>query len=143
MSQHQHRVRYHEADAQGFLFNSRYLEIADVAMTEFFRGLGWPYPELVDRGTDPSVVSAELSFHRPARFDEVLDVATRCSHVGNSSFHLLVEVSRAGEPVADARLVYVNVDAASAASRALPDDVVHALRASLDTHIAHRIDKTV
>jgi acyl-CoA thioester hydrolase len=23
-----HRVRYHEADAQGFLFNSRYLEVA-------------------------------------------------------------------------------------------------------------------
>ncbi len=36
-----HRVRYHEADAQGSLFNSRYLELADDATTEFFRVLGW------------------------------------------------------------------------------------------------------
>lgn len=65
MPLYQHRVRNHEVDSQGFLFNSRYLEIADVAMTEFFRSIGWPYPKLVAEGTDPSVVSAVLSFKSP------------------------------------------------------------------------------
>src|SRR5207302_6349185 len=71
---HTHRVRNHEVDTQGFLFNSRYLELADVAMTEFFRELGWPYAKLVEGGTDPSVVSARQTFQSPARFDDVLDV---------------------------------------------------------------------
>lgn len=49
----QHRVRYHEADAQGFLFNSRFLELADVAMTEYFRSIGWPYRKLLAEKVDP------------------------------------------------------------------------------------------
>lgn len=43
-----HRVRYHETDAQGFLFNSRFLEIADVALTEFMRSI-----DQLDRDAKP------------------------------------------------------------------------------------------
>lgn len=68
---YRHRVRYHEADAQGFLFNSRYLELADVALTEFFRALGWPYQKLVAAGVDPSVVKATIEYKTPARFEDV------------------------------------------------------------------------
>lgn len=128
MSVHQHRVRYHEVDAQGFLFNARYLELADVCMTELFRDLGWTYPELTSLGMDPSVVSANLTFCRPSRVDELLDVAVICPRVGTSSFDLCFEVSRAGEQVATMDLVYVNVDAVSATSRPIPEAVAAALR---------------
>jgi acyl-CoA thioester hydrolase len=126
----QHRVRYHETDAQGFLFNARYLELADVAMAEFFRELGWTYPELIEAGADPSVVSAGLEFRRPARHDDVLDVHARCARVGTSSFALDVDLVRAREEVASITLVYVNVDATTATSRALPSTIAAALRAS-------------
>jgi len=85
---HVHRVRYHETDAQGFLFNSRYLEIADVAMAEFFRNLGWSYPELLELGLDPSVVDASLVFRAPALLDQVVEVRVECRRVGRSSFDL-------------------------------------------------------
>ncbi|RNM12032.1 acyl-CoA thioesterase [Nocardioides pocheonensis] len=124
----EHRVRYHEADAQGFLFNSRYLELADVAMTEFFRALGFPYGHLVSSGADPSVVKAGVEFRRPARFDEVLDIAVACTRVGQSSFDLAMVVSRAQDVVAEMLLTYVNVDARNATSRLLPDGVAQALR---------------
>jgi acyl-CoA thioester hydrolase len=77
------------------------------------------------------VVSAELSFLRPARFEDLLTVTARCTNVGRSSFHLDVDVSRDDEPVAGIRLVYVNVDAAAATSRPLPDGVARALSASI------------
>ncbi|MEV0225718.1 thioesterase family protein [Streptomyces sp. NPDC050704] len=131
MTDYQHRVRYHEADAQGFLFNARYLELADVAMTEFFRALGWPYAELVAAGADPSVVSATLTFSKPARFDDLLDVTARCTRVGTSSFGLGVHVARGPDTIAEIQLVYVNVDAATATSRPLPDDLAEALRATI------------
>ncbi|MER8001018.1 thioesterase family protein [Streptomyces sp. NPDC095613] len=130
MTAYQHRVRYHEADAQGFLFNARYLELADVAMTEFFRALGWPYEELVAGGTDPSVVSATLTFSRPARFEDLLDVTARCTRVGTSSFGLDVHVTRETDALATIQLVYVNVDAAAATSRPLPGELAEALRSA-------------
>ena len=131
MPLHQHRVRNHEVDSQGFLFNSRYLEVADVAMTEFFRSIGWPYPKLVAEGTDPSVISATLSFKAPAYFDDYLDVDVKCRRVGNSSFTLDVAFSRDETEVANVELVYVNVDPTKARSRPLPEAVALALRAAL------------
>jgi acyl-CoA thioester hydrolase len=123
-----HRVRYHEADAQGFMFNSRYLELADVAMTEFFRAIGFPYAQLVTAGADPSVVTAGIDFKRPARFEDLLDVAVTCTRVGGASFDLAMAVTREGEEIAGIRLTYVNVDAREAASRPVPDSVAEALR---------------
>ncbi|HSC71381.1 MAG TPA: acyl-CoA thioesterase, partial [Candidatus Methylomirabilis sp.] len=34
------RVRYSEIDVQGIVYNSRYLEYVDVALTEYFRAMG-------------------------------------------------------------------------------------------------------
>lgn len=126
---HEHRVRYHEADAQGFLFNSRYLELADVAMTEYFRSRGFPYRDLVAAGTDPSVVSARLQFAIPARFDDLLSITVACARVGTSSFQLDMEVCRTDERLAELQLTYVNVDTSTAKSRPLPGNVAAALRA--------------
>jgi acyl-CoA thioester hydrolase len=136
----QHRVRYHEADAQGFLFNSRYLELADVAMTEYFRNLGFPYRELVAAGADPSVVSARLNFARPARFEDILDIGVVCNRVGRSSFDLCMAVSRNGQSIAEIDLTYVNVDAVDAVSRVLPDKVADALRADSAAHGHHGLE---
>lgn len=124
----QHRVRFHEADAQGFMFNSRYLELADVAMTEFFRSLGFPYRELVSAGADPSVVEARVRFTTPARFEDLLDVDVACTRVGTSSFELETVISSEGRLVARTSLAYVNVDAELARPRPLPDVVAEALR---------------
>ena len=131
MPVYQHRVRSHEVDSQGFLFNSRYLEVADVAMTEFFRTIGWPYPKLVAEGTDPSVVSAILSFRSPAYFDDVLDVEVNCAKVGTSSFQLDVSVTRDQAELANIELTYVNVDATKARSRPIPEAVAQTLRSHI------------
>ena len=125
---YRHRVRYHEADPQGFLFNSRYLELADVAMTEYFRCLGFPYKEFVAAGNDPSVVSAKLQFAAPARFEDELSISASCEQVGRSSFALAMDVWRDGTRLAQISVTYVNVDAATATSRPLPDAVASALR---------------
>jgi acyl-CoA thioester hydrolase len=118
-------------DAQGFLFNARYLELADVAMTEFFRVLGWSYPELMAGGVDPAVVTANLSFRRPARLDDLLDVDCSCTRVGTSSFDLQLEVGREDESIASIDLVYVNVDAAMGSARPMPTAVADRLRESV------------
>jgi acyl-CoA thioester hydrolase len=126
----EHRIRYHEADAQGFLFNSRFLELADVGMTEYFRSIGWPYLDLLAAGVDPSVVRAALQFSRPARFEEVVEVLVGCTRVGTSSFDLNMIVRRDGVQIATMELVYVNVDTTTSRSRPLPGAVAASLRAA-------------
>jgi acyl-CoA thioester hydrolase len=109
------------------MFNSRYLEVADVAMTEFFRDLGWSYPELLGAGVDPSVVSVSMTFSAPARLDDDIAFDVTCSRVGRSSFELEHRVHRGADELAGLRLTYVNVDPVAAASRQLPGDIVAAL----------------
>ncbi|NMO04814.1 acyl-CoA thioesterase [Gordonia sp. TBRC 11910] len=123
-----HRVRYHETDQQRFLFNAHYLMIADIALTEYYRMIGCPYPDVVDRGFDPSVVKAEISFQRPTYFDDILDVDVTCTRVGTSSFDFRFTMTRGDATVAVIEMVYVNVDIAAEKSTPIPADVAAALR---------------
>jgi len=128
------RVRYHEVDAQGIAFNSRYLEYIDVAMTEWFRWLGgWTYPELVSAGCDPSLVSLTIEWSSPASLDEEIEVAVDLVALGRSSFTLAFRFSSAiaSRPVAAATVVYVNVDPPLWQSRTLPA----AVRERMNVHL--------
>lgn len=128
---YRHQVRYHETDSQGYVFNARYLEIVDVAMTEFIRSLGYAYEDFIAAGADPSVVTADINFKKPARYDDLLDVFVDCLEVGRSSFRLRTTIMRRGETIAVATLVYVNVDPEAETSRPLPETVADALRRRL------------
>ncbi|MFJ4029938.1 acyl-CoA thioesterase [Paenarthrobacter sp. NPDC089989] len=127
---HRIRVRYHETDAQTFLFNSRYLEYADVAMTEFFRSLGWTYPQMLAEGFDPSVVKTSLEFRSPARLDDLVEVQVRCSRVGTSSLTLGFVFFVDDLNICEVESVYVNVDSSIAASRSIPEAIASKLRAA-------------
>lgn len=120
---HQHRVRYHETDAQGIVFNSRYLEFMDVALAEHFRALGWSLSELATAGLDPALVHVQLDFHRPATLDDLLDIHVECLRIGKSSFVMGFEVLQhqgKGDLVSSAQITYVNYDAVTASSRPMP-----------------------
>ncbi|GEE00419.1 hypothetical protein nbrc107696_08650 [Gordonia spumicola] len=131
MHVYRHQIRYHETDAQGFLFNARYLEIADVAMTEFLRALGHRFTDLGAIGFDPSLVKAEIAFRKPTHFDEVIDVDATCSHVGRSSFVLHYAMSCDAAPVCDVDITYVNIARETETSAALPALIADALRAAV------------
>jgi acyl-CoA thioester hydrolase len=118
---HEMRVRYHETDPQRHVYNARYLEYLDVAMTEYFRELGWPFEQLVELGFDPVVGKVEIEFHRPAGFDEVLAIEVRPTRLGNSSLDLAFAIRTGLDAVATATISYVNFDPDTRASRPIPD----------------------
>ncbi|MFF2244313.1 acyl-CoA thioesterase [Arthrobacter sp. NPDC058130] len=124
------RVRYHETDPQRFVFNSRYLEYADVSMAEYFRDLGWSYPELLDLDFDPSVVRTEISYLRPIYLDDLVDIEVCCTRVGTSSFTLVFSFMVAGEQVCRIESVYVNVYPVTGKSRPIPEAIARQIQAS-------------
>ena len=42
---HRLRVRWGECDMQGIVFNPHYMALIDVALTEYWRDIGLPYPD--------------------------------------------------------------------------------------------------
>ena len=120
---HRLRVRYHECDPQGIVFNATHFAYFDVALTELWRAAFGSYGAMVASGTDVQVVDASASFHRPARFDDELDIAMTIARLGTSSITSTFETRRDGELLVSGRLVHVTVDAASHAKQPIPGDM--------------------
>jgi acyl-CoA thioester hydrolase len=118
---HPLRVRWAEVDRQGVVFNAHYLMYCDVAVTEYWRAVGCPYPSaFLERGVDTFVVKATLEYHRPARFDDALDVLVRVARIGRSSLRVLFEIHRGEEHLVSGDLVYVVAAVETNASTPVP-----------------------
>ncbi len=107
---HRLRVRYHECDLQGVVFNANYLAYFDIALTEFMRETLGSYQELRERGVDLLVVEASVRFRAPARFDDEIDIAFVPTPLGRSSMVSHLDIQRDAETIAEGRMVHVFVD---------------------------------
>ncbi|MES2444778.1 MAG: thioesterase family protein [Pseudomonadota bacterium] len=119
------RVRYSEIDGQKIVFNSRYLEYADVAITEF-----WRWADLSDLGAEWTeaefnVVRATVEFKQPFRYDDMIEAFVRIERVGTSSMTVRTDLRHAdtGDLHATAEIVSVHVDLAARKSLPLSDRV--------------------
>lgn len=117
------RVRYGECDAQQVVFNARYGDYVDVALTEFFRVLFGSYQALLAQGLDNQVVRMATDWRSPARFDEVLALEVATRRIGTTSYAMHVAISEhgSGRPVAETEIVYVLVTAQGHAPTPVPE----------------------
>jgi len=105
---HRLRVRWAETDPQGIVFNGHYLTYFDVAITEYWRALGIPYPSTVERfGLDLFVVKATVEYHAPAHYDDELDIGVRVGRIGNSSMQFMLGIFREEAHLISGEVIYV------------------------------------
>jgi acyl-CoA thioester hydrolase len=127
---HRLRVRWAEVDMQGIVFNGHYLAYFDVGVTEYYRAIGHPYPgSFAGAGTDLFVKKAEIEYHAPAAYDDLVDVCVRVARIGRSSFEFRAEIYREAELLVSGALVYVNADPALREARPLPAFLKEAFQA--------------
>lgn len=111
---HPLRVRWAEVDRQGIVFNGHYLAYFDVGITEYWRAIGYPYPDgLAEHGTDLYVVKAIVEYHASAIYDDMMDICMRCARIGRSSITFKPEIYRGEELLVNGELIYVNADPAT------------------------------
>jgi acyl-CoA thioester hydrolase len=120
---HRLRVRFHECDPQGVVFNAHYFAYFDVALTEMWRAAFGSYQSVVDQGTDVVVVEAAATYRAPARFDEEIEVELAIARLGTTSMTTHTAVRRDGQLLVEGRLVHVFVDPATMAKQTIPDHV--------------------
>ena len=120
------RVRWMECDAQGIVFNGAYMGYLEIAQAEYFRNLGFSIYKIAQRGYfDSAVVKAALEFKAPARIDEVLELHTRVSRIGNTSLTLDVEIylQDSEKLLSILQAVYVGFYPQSMETRPVPDEI--------------------
>lgn len=118
---HRLRVRWAEVDMQKIVFNAHYLMYFDTAITDYWRAVALPYEEAMHRlGGDLYVVKATVEFHASARMDDQIDVAMKCSRIGNSSLTFTGAIFRGEQHLISGEIVYVFADPATQTSRPVP-----------------------
>jgi acyl-CoA thioester hydrolase len=70
------RVRYAETDKMGVVYYANYFVWFEVGRTDLLRAMGWSYREMEQAGVSLPVIEAHCDYHRPALYDDELDVRT-------------------------------------------------------------------
>ena len=118
---HQLRVRWAEVDMQKIVFNAHYLMYFDTAIADYWRALALPYDVTMQSlQGDLYVKKATIEYHASAQIDDQLDVALRCSRIGNSSFVFEGAIFRGDQNLVSGELIYVFADPSTQTSRPLP-----------------------
>lgn len=102
------RVRYGECDAQGIVFNARWGDYVDIAVTEYTRSMFGT----TDAGMEWRLVKQTLEWRASARYDDILEARVHTVRIGTTSFTIATEFLRHDEHLATAETIYVSVSAA-------------------------------
>ena len=70
------RVRYAETDKMGVVYYANYFVWFEVGRTDWLRARGWTYRDMENEGIILPVIEARCEYHRPARYDDELEVRT-------------------------------------------------------------------
>ena len=124
------RVYWEDTDAGGVVFYANYLKFFERARTEWLRSLGVQQQALRDGTGAIFVVSqTQLSYLRPARLDDELDVSVELHGAGRVAFDLFQQAWRGTELLTEGSIRIACVDAASFRPRRIPSVVLERLAA--------------
>ncbi|MFD1045005.1 acyl-CoA thioesterase [Kibdelosporangium lantanae] len=124
---HRLRVRYHECDQQGVVFNANYVSYYDVALTEMWRALLGSYQSMVDQGHDLVIAESRLRYLSPARFDDEVDISLNIHHVGTTSLIMRPEYRVGDTLTTEGEIRHVFINTATFTKAPIPDYVRAAL----------------
>lgn len=118
------RVRYAETDSMGFVYHTHYLVWCEVGRTSLLSELGYRYRDLERDGIFLAVSDARIRYHAPARYDDLIRVTTRLSHVRSRGviFDYTVQDLTTRRRLATARTHLISLDR-SGRPQSLPADL--------------------
>ena len=106
------RVRYAETDKMGVVYYANYLVWFEVARADLLRSLGWTYREMEIDGVSLPVIEGHCDYHRPARYDDEIEVRTEGRVLSPVRMEFQYQVIRTHDDVVSAtgRTVHAALD---------------------------------
>ena len=102
------RVEFGDTDMAGIVHFANFFRFMEAAECEFLRSRGLSVKmDWHGQAIGFPRVSASCDYVKPARFEEVLDVAVRIDRIGKKSVTYAFEFSRGGELIANGKVTSV------------------------------------
>jgi YbgC/YbaW family acyl-CoA thioester hydrolase len=107
------KVRSYDLDSYGHVNNAVYLNYLEEARCDYLEQLGLSFSNFHEWKTFAIVVSAEIVYKSPAKFNDVLDIRGAFSDIKRSSFTINYELinETAAKLCAVAKMCFAFVDA--------------------------------
>lgn len=106
------RVYYEDTDAGGVVYHARYLAFYERARTEMLRQLDISQQKLLQEGIAFVVKKMDISYHFPARLDDMLSINSKVEQVRKTSFIFKQAIFNQHQQLinsADVMIVCVNI----------------------------------
>ena len=125
----QERVRWSDVDSSGIILWSAYTRFVEIAESELFRAVGFPYGTLWDRlEIWLPRVQFHIDYRSPVRLDDLLDIEIWISRIGRSSIRFeLAMKNQDGRLAAEGYLVIVAISRTDGKSIDVPKPLMKAL----------------
>ena len=117
-------VRFSETDLHGHVFFGDFFTYVDETFNAFLRRIDYPYGRMHEEGWTTNVVHAELDYHGPASYEDVIDNRLAIESVGERSLTASYEARHGDDTLATGEVVHVAVaygDEASEGAIRFPD----------------------
>jgi len=105
------RVRYEETDQMGVVYHGNYFTFFEIGRTEYLRSSGYTYREMEAEGAFAVVVKAECSYHKAAKYDDLLTIQTTIKRVTRVKMEYEHHILRGNELLATGHITLAFVDA--------------------------------
>ena len=123
------RVYYQDTDAGGVVFHAQYLAFMERARTELLNEAGVDLARFVEKhGILVMVHRIEVTYHSPARLNDLVSVSAEVVKMGRASFVFRQRVERAGELLVEADITLALVDRARMKPARMPAELEQALQ---------------
>lgn len=119
-----YRVYYEDTDAGGVMYYANYLKFFERARTDFLRHLGISQHELIATEKTAFVVRrCELDYLRPAKLDDLTEIAVVVEKISAASIVMVQEMRRDETVLAQLRVEIVCVDVNSFKPKKIVDQL--------------------
>jgi acyl-CoA thioester hydrolase len=123
------RVYYQDTDAGGVVFHAQYLAFMERARTELLNEAGVDLARFVEKhGILVMVHRIEVTYHSPARLNDLVSVSAEVVKMGRASFVFRQRVERGGELLVEADITLALVDRARMKPARMPAELEQALQ---------------
>lgn len=105
------RVRYAETDQMGVVYYGNYAQYLELGRVEWLRALGITYKRMEENGIMLPVVSLQIRYKKPARYDDLITVTTSLKQKPRATIEFEYKIHNEGrELLAEANTVLAFVD---------------------------------
>lgn len=122
------RIYIEDTDAGGIVYYVNYLKFMERCRTEFLRSLGYDKPAILDGGKLLVVHSAQVSYRRPARLDDQLQITAAVTRVARTYIDFSQRVTKDAEVLCNGTLRIACVIAETMKPCALPAQMYEQLK---------------